>query len=227
MMQSNNEKMSDEPPHEIVRAPLSSKNEILLPWKTAPVQKKVQKRVFGPIVWEDIHLLANSLDDVPSETKQDSFLTYLKSVGDLLPCGECCHHFTAYLLRVPLEKPFGRAGASRYVNTFHNVVNRRLGENKYQFPYSEDQEKYEDQLTYSTAKVIYVDHKGEAVIDQARENDVEKQLEVYHKSLSKPEVMASVVYSQMTTLIVSVMLIYVVMKTWWKNRNQILNSSIV
>lgn len=89
------------------------------------------KHVFGPDIWNTIHHIAWSLPEHPAEYQQDSFLNYLRSYTQLLPCTECQSHFREMLYTTPLVKPFTGTDALTWTWKAHNMVNTRTGKPSY------------------------------------------------------------------------------------------------
>lgn len=91
--------------------------------------EKVQDK-YGPGLWFAIHLMSYKTDKDP--TLRRSFLTYIQSIADNFPCGECRGHFKNYLTTKP---PGDAQELFKWSWEFHNAVNKRLG--KPQMTYDE------------------------------------------------------------------------------------------
>ena len=69
-------------------------------------------------------LLHEMVKVTPNERLQASFVSFMWSLADLYPCGECRGHLTEYLYNhPPVLDP-------TWVCELHNDVNRRLGKDQ-------------------------------------------------------------------------------------------------
>lgn len=95
------------------------------------------KSEWGPATWKTIHTIASAYPDEPADRHRRAMFSFLTSLPDLLPCGECGRH-----MRLMLEDGMGglpplntqndyrlssRDEAFGYTVQMHNTVNKRLG----------------------------------------------------------------------------------------------------
>ncbi len=46
-------------------------------------------RVFGPIIWDGLHIMAQNYPDTPSNTTKESCIKLIESIPHMLPCSNC------------------------------------------------------------------------------------------------------------------------------------------
>lgn len=82
--------------------------------------------IFGPILWDGLHLMAFSYPDTPSKQRQESFQDMLKNMAENLPCPGCSLHFGKYLEQHPCQTE-SKDKLKKWLHKFHNTVNLRTG----------------------------------------------------------------------------------------------------
>lgn len=89
----------------------------------------VNNFVWGRLLWEVMHLLAESYPENPTPDTQRAAVSFLRSLVHLIPCQEtCAPEWAAALEREPPEAHVGsRLELSEYMRLRHNEVNARLG----------------------------------------------------------------------------------------------------
>ena len=96
------------------------------------------REVWGPLVWNMFHTMASV-----SDRKDIYFLwnTVLRLTANVLPCDQCRLHMKQYLSThsfIPKTwmKQTGKENAlqiQKWIHTFHNAVNQRLGKPAFAF----------------------------------------------------------------------------------------------
>lgn len=82
------------------------------------------QRVWGPHAWHFLHSVAETYD--PSKRK--SFLDFVRSLPDLLPCSVCGDHLREHLASMDVEAAAGsRQDVSDFMWDLHNRVNADIG----------------------------------------------------------------------------------------------------
>ena len=89
----------------------------------------------GPSLWHSIHTMSFNYPVKPTKREQADYYKFIMSLEKVLPCRYCRENFSKNMdtlnkkknttLKKALAK--GRAGFSRYMYDFHNVVNVMLG----------------------------------------------------------------------------------------------------
>lgn len=85
---------------------------------------------WGPAVWTHAHCYTFKYPDEPSAQDRDQAIAFFTLLPFTLPCGLCGFHFITMLKEQhPLTDDALRDKTSltRWLNTVHNTVNRRLG----------------------------------------------------------------------------------------------------
>lgn len=92
---------------------------------------------WGPAVWTTMHIFTFSYPNAPAQIDKDQAVKFFELVPVFLPCGICSMHFNETLKELPLTDAVlqSRETLSRWLNTVHNRVNRRL--NKREVTYNE------------------------------------------------------------------------------------------
>lgn len=101
---------------------------------------------WGPAVWTTMHIFTFSYPNTPTQTDKDQAVKFFELVPVFLPCGICSMHFIETLKALPLNDDVlqSRESLSRWLNTVHNQVNRRLKKRE---------------ITYEEALDIFI-HRG-------------------------------------------------------------------
>ena len=128
---------------------------IMFTRQTRPDPHKVQElsqytgfptSAWGKEVWKILHITALNLPPNPSDADRAGFFAFVHSLGNVLPCGNCRHHFTAMLqspdLGLKQSDLKDRNAAFAWTVRVHNSVNRRLGK-----AYPEDTKHWFDHYT--------------------------------------------------------------------------------
>lgn len=83
---------------------------------------------WGPTFWPVLHTVSFYYPDSPSEEEMEAARDFFFSLSYLLPCDECCAHYSTLLDTNPIEPALvGRQELSRWVYNIHSLVNQRLG----------------------------------------------------------------------------------------------------
>jgi hypothetical protein len=83
---------------------------------------------WGPMFWPVLHIVSFYYPDSPSAEEMEAARDFFFSLSYLLPCDECCGHYSTLLDQFPIEPALvGRQELSRWVYNIHSQVNKRLG----------------------------------------------------------------------------------------------------
>jgi hypothetical protein len=106
--------------------------------------------LWGPSAWTFLHAVSFSYPEDPSPEHKEAALNLFSSLQLLLPCGDCCSHYCSTFQRKDLfEHLESRESFSRWLVTFHNLVNRRLKKPEY---------------SYDVAKAFYLNDEATCAI---------------------------------------------------------------
>ena len=86
-------------------------------------------RVWGGSLWKVLHLMAERYPVQPTHEHQQQAYNFFKSLGFMLPCGECQTHYQSEVSRCEFELRHAvtcRDQLAAYLIRFHNKVNVRL-----------------------------------------------------------------------------------------------------
>jgi len=91
----------------------------------------MQTNVWGPAGWLFMHSIAQNYPWNPSDDKKQSYLTFFKSVGEVLPCGKCRDSYTKYIntpgpTMLDSDKLKDRATCAKWLYDVHQEVSRGL-----------------------------------------------------------------------------------------------------
>ena len=65
----------------------------------------MQTRVWGPAGWLFLHSIAQNYPWKPTKEQQDSYLSFFKLVGNVLPCRYCRESYQKYITGIDNWKP--------------------------------------------------------------------------------------------------------------------------
>lgn len=90
--------------------------------------RNVKPAVWGPAFWRTLHTIGYAYPEAPTAAQKEAVIALFQSLTQLLPCAKCRGHYTAYLSENPVQAHVdSRNALARYVYTFHEAVNGRLG----------------------------------------------------------------------------------------------------
>lgn len=115
--------------------------------------------VWGPSLWHSIHTISFNYPVKPTKREQADYYKFIMSLEKVLPCRYCRENFSKNMdtldkkKKTTLKKALakGRAGFSRYMYDFHNVVNVMLGK-PCTLTYKEVKDRYENFRARCTLK---------------------------------------------------------------------------
>ena len=105
----------------------------IIPWLKQQGELGTSKDIWGPIVWDHIHLRSICWKQRPTREEMEAELNYLRSVFENLPCPECSGHALEYFNTPPLLNLSKNMGYRFWAFNFHNSVNERLGKDRLSF----------------------------------------------------------------------------------------------
>ncbi len=84
---------------------------------------------WGPAAWTFIHATCYNYPDTPTEEQSQNMLTFLTSLGTIMPCKYCRASFKAFLTHMPLTPHVlsSHSTLNHWVWELHNKVNQKLG----------------------------------------------------------------------------------------------------
>lgn len=85
--------------------------------------------VWGPVVWNTLHLIASAFPDRPTEIEKKQYFAFVLNLGPVLPCQVCKSHYKQTLtdLGFCLRHVENQETFFRFIFDLHNHVNQRLG----------------------------------------------------------------------------------------------------
>ena len=85
-------------------------------------------KVWGPSLWELIHIVALGYDNFPITKERINYYNlFFNTITKIIPCIKCKIHYYQYLRRRPVIKYLKNSDSLlRWVNDLHNSVNRKL-----------------------------------------------------------------------------------------------------
>lgn len=85
-------------------------------------------RLWGPHIWETLHIVSFHMPENPTQQEQDDILELVYVIGKTLPCDNCRTHFSKLLNSYPPQyHSQSRDKFTRWLVEVHNRVNERLG----------------------------------------------------------------------------------------------------
>lgn len=120
--------------------------------------------MWGPQVWDTLHILAYVYPDQPTLSRQQSTIQLLTELCRNLPCPGCSNHALEYLDTVPATVST-RVVFKQWVYDFHNAVNLRT--NKRIWTSLEAETRLET-LYFKTAAVTEMVHAQSARVEDHR-----------------------------------------------------------
>lgn len=104
---------------------------------TCPLLPSSDPRIFGPAVWQALHVLAQSYPEVADDGKQHQCKRFLFALSHMLPCAHCAKHFRAHLRGHDLRHAVrGKDALVSFLVDAHNAVSRHTRPD--QAPYGEN-----------------------------------------------------------------------------------------
>lgn len=88
----------------------------------------IQIRVFGPVIWSALHIIAQNYPLNPSPTRKKRYEQFFRALGCVLPCGSCrrAYHGHVNTGRLKLDGAVlrSRATLTKWLYDFHAHVNK-------------------------------------------------------------------------------------------------------
>ena len=100
--------------------------------------------VWGPIMWHSMHTISFNYPVEPTIDDKEKYMSFYKSIGNVLPCRYCRDNFRKNLEKVPItmETMNSRETLSRWLYKLHEEVNKMLGKES-GLSYDEVRARYE------------------------------------------------------------------------------------
>ena len=101
---------------------------------SCPLLPSSDPRIFGPVVWQALHVLAESYPVSADDEKQHQCKRFLFALSHMLPCAHCAKHFRTCLRKPDLRRAVrGKDALVAFLVHAHNAVSRHTRPN--QAPY--------------------------------------------------------------------------------------------
>jgi len=81
--------------------------------------------VWGKAGWTFLHSISYSYPEKPTEEEKESMVSFLKGVGDVLPCPTCKKHYNDFMTERMDDAVESKGTLTYALWTLHNQVNRR------------------------------------------------------------------------------------------------------
>ena len=99
-----------------------------------PLLPSSDPRIFGPSVWQTLHVLAANYPEHADNEKQRQCRRFMFALSHMLPCAHCAKHFRAYLRRHDLRgAAHGKQTLISFLVDAHNEVSKHT--RPHQAPY--------------------------------------------------------------------------------------------
>ena len=90
-----------------------------------------EPKVFGPVFWRTMHLVAHSFPIRPTAADAKRYARFFHAIADVLPCMSCRAHFARQLARRPFPKGVPtRRRVALWMYRQHNAVTKRVNPHK-------------------------------------------------------------------------------------------------
>lgn len=98
-------------------------------------------KVWGPLLWTFLHMVSFNYPCEPSPEVQRKYYNFMRSLGDVLPCGVCRRNYPHNLeqLRFGMHCMRSRATFSAFIHDLHMLVS----EGRFQTPPNEVRRNFE------------------------------------------------------------------------------------
>ena len=87
----------------------------------------IQIRVFGPVIWHALHIIAQNYPISPTPTRKKRYAEFFKALGCVLPCGSCRRSYHGHVnggsLKLNPDVFRSRATLTRWLYDLHRRVN--------------------------------------------------------------------------------------------------------
>jgi hypothetical protein len=100
---------------------------------------------WGPPTWIFFHTICEKVKDESFAVIGQSLLLQIKNICYNLPCPECTMHAKEFWAKVQIGNIKTKIDLINLMYTFHNIVNRRRGEQMF---------KYENLVTYKSRNLV-------------------------------------------------------------------------
>ena len=95
-------------------------------------QISMRPSVWGPILWNTMHIISLGYPDDPSSELQDAAASFYRSLSSLIPCPLCREHYAKNIKQLPPATESKKA-LVEWVWIIHNQVNQQLGKTEISF----------------------------------------------------------------------------------------------
>jgi Erv1 / Alr family len=100
--------------------------------------------IWGPPTWHFLHCISFNYPVKPTLKQKQDYMSFIKSLRNVLPCGKCRENLATNLEKLPLTMAAmeSRDTFSRYIYKLHKTVNTMLGKPT-KITYEQARDRYE------------------------------------------------------------------------------------
>jgi len=121
-------------------------------------------KFWGPHAWIFLHSLTFNYPKEPTEKDKQIYVSFFKSLENILPCEKCAYHYKRHLEEYPIEEALEtRETMVQWLISIHNEVNKELGKPLYTYDQVIEEYKYkmfrlerDDTMVYKLVIVLLI-----------------------------------------------------------------------
>ena len=121
-------------------------------------------KFWGPHAWIFLHSLTFNYPKEPTEKDKQIYVSFFKSLENILPCEKCAYHYKRHLEEYPIEEALEtRETMVQWLISVHNEVNKELGKPLYTYDQVIEEYKYkmfrlerDDTMVYKLVIVLLI-----------------------------------------------------------------------
>lgn len=111
--------------------------------KRQPMPSAMHISKWGPAFWHALHSAAYSYPREPSRSDKLYMKAFLISIGGVLPCRDCCNHYTDFLKTIRMDDILrSRKNLTEFIVDIHNNVNVRAEPSKRKWSVEEAERRW-------------------------------------------------------------------------------------
>tara|TARA_Y100000287_G_C14185743_1_gene337428 strand:- start:182 stop:589 length:408 start_codon:yes stop_codon:yes gene_type:complete len=121
-------------------------------------------KFWGPHAWIFLHSLTFNYPKEPTDKDKQIYVSFFKSLENILPCEKCAYHYKRHLEEYPIEEALEtRETMVQWLISVHNEVNKELGKPLYTYDQVIEEYKYkmfrlerDDTMVYKLVIVLLI-----------------------------------------------------------------------